>query len=86
MASKSTENYNKNSESKDNKNAYNRKFYKEHKEKLNKSRAERKKFRENNDVPKDYDVAHTKNGLRKKHKSLNRGSKGDSAGDRRARG
>jgi len=32
------------------------------------------------------DAAHTKNGIVKKHKSKNRGSKTDMPGDRRARG
>lgn len=32
------------------------------------------------------DASHTKNGIRAKHRSKNRGSKSDQAGDKRARG
>lgn len=34
----------------------------------------------------DRDLSHTKNGLVLKHKSVNRGSKSDTNGDKRARG
>jgi hypothetical protein len=90
MPSKSKINYDKNPASKAKKNAYNREYYKKKKESLNASRAERKKYRE--DAVKrgvnvnGKDVAHTKNGLRIKSAKANRGSKSDSAGDKRARG
>jgi hypothetical protein len=40
----------------------------------------------NSKVGDGKDVSHTKNGLVLKNQSVNRGSKSDSAGDRRARG
>lgn len=86
MASRSTKYYQKNAESREKKNAYNRKFYKQHKQRLNESRAERKFYRENNDVKETDDVSHTKKGLTTKPRRVNRGSKSDSSGDRRARG
>jgi hypothetical protein len=57
-----------------------------------KKRAERNKIRRkaliNGTVQKgdDYDMSHTKNGILKKHKSKNRGSKKDMKGDIKARG
>ena len=46
MASESAKNYRKNKASRDKKNAYGRAYYKKNKKSENKSRAERKKFRE----------------------------------------
>ena len=90
MPSKSTRNYRKNPESKAKKDAYNRKYYRENKEDLNESRAERSTYRRKAEKKgvnvKGKDVSHTKNGLRLKKSSTNRGSKSDAAGDRRARG
>ncbi len=57
-----------------------------------KRRAERNKLRrnaiKNGTVKKgdNYDMSHTKNGVVKKHRSVNRGSKTDMPGDRKARG
>jgi len=57
-----------------------------------KRRAERNKLRrnaiKNGTVNKgdNYDMSHTKNGVVKKHRSVNRGSKTDMPGDRKARG
>lgn len=57
-----------------------------------KRRAERNKLRrngiKNGTVKKgdNYDMSHTKNGVVKKHRSVNRGSKSDMPGDKRARG
>lgn len=57
-----------------------------------KKRAERNRARrkalKNGTVKKGdgYDMAHTKNGMRKKKASTNRGSKSDQPGDKRARG
>lgn len=57
-----------------------------------KKRAERNRLRRNalkkGTVKKgdNMDMSHTKNGVVKKHRSVNRGSKTDQPGDRRARG
>ena len=57
-----------------------------------KKRANRNKHRRralrNGTVRKgdNMDMSHTKNGVVKKHRSVNRGSKTDQPGDRRARG
>lgn len=86
MASRSTKFYQKNKKARDLKNAYNRAYYNANKESLNSSRAERKKFSENNNVKEGDDVSHTPKGLTTKPRRINRGSKSDMPGDRRARG
>ena len=49
------------------------------------NKARRKAKKSGKDI-KGKDAAHTKNGIRFKKSSTNRGSKSDSAGDRRSRG
>ena len=51
-----------------------------------KKRAEHKRVRRKLNPTKGEDVSNTKNGYRVKPKSVNRGSKSDMPGDRRARG
>jgi len=51
-----------------------------------KKRAELKRLRNKLNAPKNKDVSHTKNGIRLKSPSKNRGSKSDMPGDKRARG
>lgn len=55
------------------------------KKRVESKRARRKARREGKDLT-DLDAAHTKNGIVFKHYKKNRGSKGDSPGDKRARG
>jgi len=60
--------------------------------KAKKKRAERnkqnRKAKRNGIIKKGdgYDMAHTKNGVVKKKRSINRGSKSDQPGDKKARG
>jgi hypothetical protein len=84
---KSKEYYDKNPEAKAKKDAYNKEF--------NKKPAQRKKRSELVKANRDKgtygngdgkDVSHTSKGLVLKKASVNRGSKKDSPGDRRARG
>lgn len=51
-----------------------------------KKRAELKRARRKLNPAKNEDVSHTKNGYKVKPKSVNRGSKSDMPGDKRARG
>lgn len=87
---KSARNYAKNPASRAKKNAYDRAYYRENKDEVNASRAERKRYREQAKKRgvnvNGKDVSHTKNGLRMKNSSANRGSKTDSRGDVRSRG
>lgn len=87
---KSGKYYRDNPDKEDEKNEYDRAYYRRNKKKLNKSRAERKKYRDRAERKgvntEGKDVAHTSKGLKLKSIRKNRGSKGDSAGDRRARG
>lgn len=90
MASKSAQYYRTHPKAREKKKEYDKKFN-EKKEQVEK-RVELK--RENREHDRKYgkasrkgkDLAHTKNGLVYKSRSANRGSKTDSAGDRRARG
>ena len=81
---KSQEYYDKNPEAREKKNKYNREYNK----KTIKERTARNKARRDLGLKKGdpRDASHTKNGLVAKHKSVNRGSKTDMPGDRRARG
>ena len=51
-----------------------------------KKRAKLKRLRTKLNAPKNKDVSHTKNGIKLKSPSKNRGSKSDMPGDKRARG
>lgn len=85
---RSTKFYRENPEARAKKNAYQKKYNatakaKKRRAENNRARAEMKK--RGHDVD-GKDVAHTKNGFRVKSVKANRGSKSDTAGDRRARG
>lgn len=85
--SKSARNYQKNSASRKKKAEYDKAF--NAKPEQRKKRAELNKANRNSKASKKgdgKDMSHTKNGLRLKSQSKNRGSKTDTAGDRRARG
>ena len=90
MIAKSTKYYREHPEAREKKKKYDTEFNKK-KEQVEK-RVELKRKNEEHD--KKYgkasregkDLSHTKHGLVYKNKSANRGSKTDSAGDRRARG
>lgn len=58
----------------------------ERKKKMKESTAARRKAIKAGKNVKGKDMAHTKNGIVAKNSSKNRGSKSDSAGDKRARG
>lgn len=79
--------YKENPEAKAKKNAYQKEYNKKPREvkkrvELNKVNRERGTYGNGDGM----DMAHTKNGIVKKKASLNRGSKSDSPGDKRARG
>jgi hypothetical protein len=87
MPSKSANFYSKNSASREKKKSYDKRFNAKPEQKrkralLNKENRERGTY--GNGDKKD--LSHTKNGLRYKPQSVNRGSKSDMPGDRRARG
>jgi hypothetical protein len=84
---KSKEYYDKNPEAKAKKDAYNKEFNKKPAQRKKRSglvKANREKGTYGNGDGKD--VSHTSKGLVLKKASVNRGSKKDSPGDRRARG
>lgn len=87
MASKSAIYYQNNPEAREKKKAYDTKFHKTKAARVYRA-ALNKANRDNpNSVKGDgKDISHTKKGLRLKPQSVNRGSKSDSAGDKRARG
>lgn len=72
----------------DNKKEYDKKYSstQEQSNKRNELNKNRRKFKKAGKNVEGKDVSHTKNGLRLKTEKANRGSKTDSAGDRRARG
>jgi hypothetical protein len=79
--------YKENPEAKAKKNAYQKEYNKKPREvkkrvELNKVNRERGTYGNGDGM----DMAHTKNGIVKKKASVNRGSKSDSPGDKRARG
>lgn len=79
--------YKENPEAKAKKDAYQKEYNKKPSEvkkrvELNKVNRERGTYGNGDGL----DMAHTKNGIVKKKASINRGSKSDSPGDRRARG
>lgn len=90
MVSKTAKYYHTHPEARKKKAAYDKEFNKKPEQKA--KRAELKRENERHD--KKYgkasrigkDLSHTANGLVYKSRSANRGSKSDSAGDRRARG
>lgn len=90
MKGKTQEYYDKNPEAKKKKDAYNKEFNKktEQRKKRSELSTKRKKMIREGKLKKgdSRDLAHTKNGIVLKHKSVNRGSKSDTPGDKRARG
>lgn len=90
MASKSAEYYRTHPKAREKKKKYDTEFNK--KPEQVKKRAELAKANAEHDKKygkasrKGKDLSHTKNGLVYKKSSVNRGSKSDTAGDRRARG
>lgn len=90
MASKSAEYYRTHPKAREKKKKYDTEFNKKPEQK--KKRAELKRENEQHDKKygkasrKGKDLSHTSNGLVYKSVSANRGSKSDTAGDRRARG
>lgn len=84
----STEYYRKNPKARKKKAAYDKKLGQrpeQTKKRVEANRARRKAKAAGKDI-RGKDASHTKNGIRFKDSSKNRGSKSDSAGDRRARG
>lgn len=90
MASKSAEYYRTHPKAREKKKEYDTKFNR--KPEQAQKRVELAKANREHDAKygkasrKGKDLSHTKNGLRYKPVSVNRGSKSDTAGDRRARG
>lgn len=85
---RSTDYYRKNAKARAKKNAYQKKYNatpEARKRRAENNRARRKLKNAGHDV-EGKDVAHTKDGFRVKSVKANRGSKSDTAGDRRARG
>jgi hypothetical protein len=88
MASRSAEYYRKNKKARDKKKKYDAKLNSsaaQTKKRVEANRARRKAKAAGKNV-KGKDASHTRNGIVFKDSSKNRGSKSDSAGDRRARG
>jgi len=86
--SRSAKYYRRNKKAREKKKKYDAKHNKKPsavKKRVEANRARRKAKRQGKNV-KGKDASHTKNGIRFKDSSKNRGSKSDSAGDRRARG
>ncbi len=90
MKGKTARYYDANPEAKAKKDAYNKEFNKKPEQRA--KRAELSKINREHQksgkgkVGDGKDVSHTKNGVMLKKASVNRGSKSDSAGDKRARG
>lgn len=90
MKGKTARYYDANPEAKAKKDAYNKEFNKKPEQRA--KRAELSKINREHQksgkgrVGDGKDVSHTKNGVVLKKASVNRGSKSDSAGDKRARG
>lgn len=87
MMGKSTDHYRKNKKSREKKKAYDKKFNQKPeqvKKRTALNKENRKRGTYGNGDKKD--LSHTKNGLRYKPQSVNRGSKNDTPGDKRARG
>ena len=84
MVSRSARYYRTHPRARAKKNAYNRKFNK--KAEQRKKRSELTVKNRQHDRKYGKDLSHTKHGLVYKKSSTNRGSKSDTAGDRRARG
>lgn len=90
MKGKTARYYDSNPEAKAKKDAYNKEFNKKPEQRA--KRAELSKINREHQksgkgkVGDGKDVSHTKNGMVLKKASVNRGSKSDSAGDKRARG
>lgn len=85
---RSTEHYRRNRKSAKKKQAYDKKLNskpEQVKKRVESNKARRKAKRAGKNI-KGKDAAHTKNGIRFKDSSKNRGSKSDMPGDRRARG
>lgn len=82
--------YDNNPDAKAKKDAYNKEFNKkkEQRKKRSELSVKRRKLIADGKIKKgdDRDLSHTKNGLVLKHKSVNRGSKSDTNGDKSARG
>jgi hypothetical protein len=88
MASRSAEYYRKNKKARDKKKKYDAKLNSsavQTKKRVEANRARRKAKAAGKNV-KGKDASHTRNGIVFKDSSKNRGSKSDSAGDKRARG
>ena len=88
MASRSAEYYRKNKKARDKKKKYDAKLNSsaaQTKKRVEANRARRKAKAAGKNV-KGKDASHTRNGIVFKDSSKNRGSKSDSAGDRRSRG
>jgi len=87
MLGKTAQYYRDNPEARNKKKAYDTKRNKTAASKLYRARLNKANRDNPNSVVGDgKDVSHTKKGLRLKPQSKNRGSKSDSAGDKRARG
>jgi hypothetical protein len=85
---RSTEHYRKNKKSRDKKRKKDAEINarpEQVRKRVEANRARRKAKKEGKNV-EGKDMAHTKNGMRMKDSSANRGSTGDQPGDRRARG